>query len=147
MALTNTGTDVAIAKALSELNCKVIALNTPTTVEAVDCAGVETEINVKSTVQTVPHPTFVQKVSFCTNPDGTNPNPEVDALITSWLPICYDGFQYYVAEAYTVNNSTGARTFVGKLWKQQASSTVRATAPAGVGQDGYCKSSCVSCRQ
>ena len=78
-----------------------------------------------------------QHVEVCNFP---TPNPEIDRLITNWLPICISWVTRYVTDEYTINNDTGAKTLVGKLYKQWANGTVTNTAPAWIGlaTDWYC---------
>lgn len=80
---------------------------------------------------------------------STPPTPELDALFTNWIPFCIEGIQYYSSEQYTVDNTTGLPTLVGKLYKTNANGTILNIAPVGVVQDGLCvqgTNKCVTCR-
>lgn len=64
---------------------------------------------------------------------------EIDKQITDWLPICVAGVQWYVAEEYSYNNTTGVKTLVGKIYKQGANGAVVTVAPTGIIIDGACE--------
>lgn len=66
-----------------------------------------------------------------------NPTDEIDVTYSSWLPVCVDGVQWYVAERISVVNATGVET-VTKIFKNSAIGNVVAIAPAGTIVEGIC---------
>lgn len=54
------------------------------------------------------------------------------------MPICVDGKQWYVAEEYTFNNTTEAKTLIGKIYKEGANGVPSAILPIGIIIDGTC---------
>ena len=78
-----------------------------------------------------------QLVEVCNFPEATY---EIDKLITNRLPICISWVTRYVADEYNIDNETGVKTVIGKLYKQGANGTVVNTAPVNIGlaTDWYC---------
>jgi hypothetical protein len=85
--------------------------------------------------------------TLCKMANETSAAPEVDTLITNWLPICVAGIQHYVAEKFQHNNSTNVTTFIEKVYKLGAEGIPTAVVPVGTLTQDYCgKAFCDTCR-
>jgi len=66
-------------------------------------------------------------------------DPELDVVVSNWLPLCVDGVQWYQREVGVVDNNLGAITVTTKEYKHGADGAIVTATPVGtVIAEGYC---------